>query len=366
MVNGPSGILTLSPDYRKPNYLPSKRQLRWEDGTVCNLYSGESVDSLRGLSTSHIWCDELAKYRYIEEAVEQIDYTLREGDSQQLLVTTTPRPHPVIKEYKEKAQTTDYVEMFRGTSFENPELGDRFQRKLQAAKDTRLGRQEIFGEILDDSVGELWSYSDISTTDPEDVPELKRIVVGLDPSVSNDEGDEAGIVVVGEGVDGVAYVLADLSGQYTTSEWAAVVVAAYRGSLSTVKDLCDCEGNRRLQEVAHMEYPYPPADKIHAERNQGGSLVEQQLRTLDHRIPYDSTHTTRPKDVRAEPVHSLYQAGKVKHVGQLPDLEDQLVEFMRDGQSPDRVDAMVYAVNKLLLVEKQSRKDAFSKILDSF
>lgn len=314
-----------------PRHKPSKRRVlvRPEHGQESRIqtYSAEEPDALRGFSGSAAWLDEFAKYSYPQQVWNQINFTLRGGDSQ-LLITTTPRPLPQIKELVQNPN----VHVIEGASWENEEnLDDRFQRKLQELEGTRLGRQEIHAQILEDA-GDLWDYEDIAHTKPEDVPELARIVVGLDPSVSDGDGDEAGIIVAGKDAHGIAYVLEDLSGQMETGKWGEVAVQAYLG----------------------QNHNWPRADRIHAERNQGGGLVKNQIRSVHDGAAYSSVHTTSPKRVRAEPVHSLYQRGRVKHVGQHPDLEDQMTDFTQaeDNDADDRVDAMVYAVSELLLSDE--------------
>ena len=202
----------------KPNHKPSKRRVLLKPGhgqeARIQTYSAEDPDALRGFSGSAAWLDELAKYSYPREVWNQINFTLRGGDSQ-LLITTTPRPIPLVRELAEDPN----VHVIRGSSHENEaNLDDRFQRKLNELEGTRLGRQEIHADILEDA-GDLWDYEDIGHITPEDIPELVRIVIGLDPSVSDAEGDEAGIVVAGADAQGTAYVLEDLSGQMTTSKW---------------------------------------------------------------------------------------------------------------------------------------------------
>ncbi|MCS3707193.1 phage terminase large subunit-like protein [Salinibacter ruber] len=362
MVEGPSGVQSVAPPGWRPRYEPSKRRLTWKNGSTATTYSGDKPDQLRGFSGEIVWADELAKMRFAGEVRDQIDYVLREGTDPQLLVTTTPRPIDVIKELQKEAHT------ITGSSFENEaNLAERFLRKLRKTEDTRLGQQEVHAKILE-AGGDLWTYGDISRCGPgrlgdeEDQVAIKRIVIGLDPSVSDDEGDLCGIVVVALGEDGKAYVLEDLSGQYTTSQWGAIVVAAYHGDLGRIDDMLGED-----IAIASRPYPWPPANEIHAERNQGGALVEGQIRTFDSQIAYDSTHTTRSKKVRAEPVHSLYQAGQVVHVGNHADLEDQLTSFLQDEDSPDRVDALVYAIHELMLEddEDEKRRDAFGKVLNS-
>jgi phage terminase large subunit-like protein len=367
---GPSSIMKVCPEDFQPNYYPSKRRIVFPNGARITTYSGEKPDQLRGLSGSHIWADEFAKYRYIAEAKEQIDYTLREGDQQQLFITTTPRPHPVIKDLVEKSKHSSHVDLITGSSFENKaNLGDRFLRKLEENKDTRLGQQEVYAKILENH-GDLWGYDDITHVSINDVPEIQHVVIGLDPTVSTSDGDEAGIVIVGLGVDGRAYVLADLSGQYNPSQWAAVTIAAYRGNLSLIsRFLEDGADTPRLKQIMKMDLSHvPPANEIYAERNQGGNLVQQQLSSIQSNIAYDSTHTQRSKFSRAEPVHTLYQTDKVKHVGHFSELEDQMTDFTAGlKDSPDRVDALVYGISKILLQDSdnslQRRSDNFSRIL---
>jgi phage terminase large subunit-like protein len=365
MVEGPSGILALAPPGMRPEYQPSKRRLTFPNGARVTTYSGDKPDQLRGFSGSAMWIDELAKFRYAQAIWDQVGYTLREGDEQQLLITTTPRPTTIIK----TLASSDDVELVTGSSFENEaHLGRRMLKTLEKVKDTRLGRQEIYAKILE-VTGDLWTYNDIQRgrvpTDKDGDYLLERIVIGLDPSTSDKEGDEAGIVVIGRAQNDKAYVLADLSGQYTTREWGAVTVAAYQGDLSLIEDYLDDTSNPDIRRVLSLDYPWGPAGRIHAERNQGGALVEQQLRTFDARIAYDSTHTSKSKDARAEPVHTLYQMGDVLHVGTFADLEDQMTSFLQDEESPDRVDALVYAVQDLMLQDHDETSDAFDAILQA-
>ena len=354
----------------QPQYQISKKRVSFQNSEGkeqrIKLASGDKPDGVRGFSGSIAWIDELAKMRYAQAVWDQVGMTMREGDSQQILITTTPRPIPIIKELVAGASDPDYpfdVELIQGSSLDNKaNLGRFMLRKIEKLRGTRLGRQEIDAEILD-AHGELWTYDDIGHVD--EAPDVfDRIVIGLDPSVSDEEGDEAGIIPVGKRGD-KAYVLADLSGQYTTREWAAVTVAAYKGNLSLIRQYLDAPYSEDIQRVLQLAYPYQPADKIHAERNQGGSLVEQQLKTLDKYIAYNSTHTSQSKHVRAEPVHTLYQTGNVVHVGQLSELEQQQTEFTHSGDSPDRVDALVYAVHDLLLQDANNDRteEAWDKIL---
>jgi len=337
----------------EPNYKRSESRIELRAGhgeARIQTYSGDSPDSLRGFSGSVAWIDELAKMRYARRVWDQINLTLREGGAQvghsQLLITTTPRPTPLLKELADEEE----VHVVRGSSWENREnLDARFERRLKKLEGTRLGKQEIGAEILEEA-GDLWDYKDIRHVEPADVPDLVRVCIGLDPTISNEEGDEAGIVVAGIGPDGTVYILADLSGQYTTQEWGAITVAAYRGDPSLVAEWLDSPYSEDVQQAITRPYPWRPADTIHAETNQGGELVTQQLRTYGSMAAVNGTHTTQSKRVRAEPVHHLYQRGRVQHVGTLSGLEDQLTDFLQttEGDSPDRADAAVYAAHDLV------------------
>ena len=339
----------------QPNYKRSEARIELttqEGGARVQLYNGNTPRGLRGFSGSVAHMDELAKYRYAESAWDQINLTLREGSEvggSQLLITTTPRPTPLIRRLVED----DDVHTISGSSWENEaNLDSRFKRRLEKLQGTRLGRQEVGAEVLEDA-GDLWDYDDIGTVLPSQLPEITRIVIGLDPSISNDDGDEAGIVVCGLGEDGRAYVLADLSGQFTTQEWGAVTVGAYNGRLQeTLEKYLDEPYSDDVQRLLEGSYRWRRADSIKAEVNQGGSLVESQLRSFDAQAAVNDTFTTQSKQSRAEPVHHLYQRGLVRHVGQLSGLEDQLVDFLTDqsdADSPDRADALVYAISELLL-----------------
>ncbi|AFH22435.1 terminase large subunit [environmental Halophage eHP-25] len=336
----------------QPNYKSSQARVELQAShgeSRIQLYSGDSPNSLRGFSGSVALIDELAKMRYQDSVLSQANLTLREGNSQ-LLVTTTPRPTDTIRKLVEDED----VHVITGSSWENEaNLDSRFIRQLEKLEGTRLGRQEVGAEILDSS-GDLWSHDDIHHVDPDTVPELKRICIGLDPTVSNSEGDEAGIVVVGLDNNEVCWVLEDLSGQYTTSEWGAVTVAAYQGNIRKIRQWLSKPYSDDVMRVIKQGYTRRPADCIHAETNQGGALVEQQLRTYGSLAVVNSTHATHSKQVRAEPIHHLYQRGRVVHVGNFPELEDQMTDFLQGSDSPDRADALVWAINELMINDQTS------------
>lgn len=339
---GPSSILRQSPPDFVPEYEPSKRRLTWPNGSVATSYAGDKPDQLRGFSGAFAWIDELAKYRHAAEVMEQLDYSLREGEKSEALITTTPRPIPVIR----SLISDESCLVIRGSSWENKHnLSQRFQSKLQKAAKTRLGRQEIYAEILDDAPGALWSRDSFVYAD--EAPALTQIVVAVDPSTTKSStSDEAGIVIAGK-MGGKAYVLADLSDRLSPSEWAQVAAAAYRGDLTPV---------RAVPALRHLyrDYPYGPADVIVAERNQGGEMVRSTLRSAHPKAHVETVHAKRGKKLRAQPVAALYEAGDVVHVGSVPALEDQMTSWDPDarGSSPDRIDALVYAVTHLLLKDK--------------
>jgi phage terminase large subunit-like protein len=267
-------------------------------------------------------CDELGAWRY-PEAWDQLQFGLRLGADPRVVVTTTPRPTPIIRQLVSEPTTITK----RGSTYENrAHLAPGFLQEIERRyAQTRLGRQEIFGEILDDHPGALFARADIEKARVRDVPPLIRIVVAVDPAISNHEGsNETGIVVVGLGTDINAYVLEDLSGRYSPYDWARTAVEAYH---------------------RHR------ADRVIAEKNQGGALVESNLRTVDPRIPYKGVVASRGKQTRAEPVAALYEQGRVHHVGYFAALEDQMVcwEPGPSAESPDRVDALVWGVFELLL-----------------
>lgn len=326
MVEGESGLLAIAPPWDRPEYEPSKRRLTWENGAIATTYSADEPERLRGPQHDFAWCDELAAWRY-PEAWDMLMFGLRLGLDPRAVVTTTPRPTKLIKALIADPKVT----VTRGTTYENaanlaPGFLEQIVRRYEG---TRLGRQELDAEILDDVPGALWTHGLIDATRVNTAPSMTRIVVSIDPAVSSDEhADETGIVVAGRDAAGHGYVLADLSGRYTPTEWAKAAIAAYR---------------------AHA------ADRIVAEINNGGDLVEATLRVVDPAVPFAAVHASRGKVARAEPVAALYEQGRVHHLGALPPLEDQMCCFAHDfsretaGYSPDRVDALVWGLSELLV-----------------
>jgi phage terminase large subunit-like protein len=331
-----SGILQVHPKAFRPIYNPSLKRLFWPNGAVASLYNATDPEELRGPQFDGAWCDELAKWRYCEETWDQLNFGLRIGDSPRVVISTTPKPIKVLKQIIADTATVVTV----GTTYENAEnLSPSFIKTVvRKYQGTRLGRQELDAELLEDVQGALWSRAVIDRlrVRPSDVPQLVRVVVAIDPGASsNEDSDETGIIAAGIGIDGHGYVLDDCSGIYkpyvvdaagNASGWAAEAIALFRAR---------------------------KADRIVAEVNNGGDMVEATVRMVDANVPYKAVHASRGKAIRAEPVSALYERGLVHHVGAFPVLEDQMCAFTSDfdrakaGYSPDRMDALVWAMTEL-------------------
>jgi predicted phage terminase large subunit-like protein len=329
MCEGPSGLMSISPEWNRPTYEPSKRRMTWPNGAVATCYSAEEAERLRGPQHDAAWCDELGCWKYADETWNQLQLGLRVGKHPKVVVTTTPRPTRLLKTLV--ARAGQGVVITRGATVENAaNLAAPFLDTITARyAGTRLGRQELEGELLEDVAGALWQRDWIDRDRASVAPELQRIVVAIDPAVSTVEGsDETGIIVAGIGRDGHGYILDDLSGRYAPHEWAAKAIAAYH---------------------KHK------ADRIVAEINQGGAMVEATIRVVDSKVPFKGIHASRGKTTRAEPVAALYEQRKIHHTASFPELEDQLCSFTSDfdraraGFSPDRLDSLVWALTELML-----------------
>jgi len=323
MVEGESGLLAISPPSERPLYEPSKRRLTWPNGAMATLFSADEPERLRGPQFDLAWCDELAAWRY-PMAWDMLMMGLRLGANPRVVATTTPKPVPLIRALLKAPDCA----VTRGSTRENADnLAPSFLGAILAQYDgTRLGRQELDAELLEDVPGALWTRDAIERARVDAAPGLRRIVVAIDPAVSSkDDADETGIVVAGLGEDGHGYVLDDRSGRLRPHEWAARAIAAFH---------------------AHH------ADRIVAEVNNGGEMVETTLRMLDASVPYKPVHASRGKMMRAEPVAALYEQGRVHHRGAFPALEDQMCVFAgaaSGGASPDRLDALVWALTELMV-----------------
>jgi len=327
MVEGESGILAVSPPWCRPLYEPSKRRLTWPGGAIATCFSADEPERLRGPQHDLAWCDELGAWRY-PEAWHMLMLGLRLGRPR-AVVTTTPKPTRLIRALAKSPTTV----VTSGSTYDNwANLAPAFLSTIVGKYDgTVLGRQEIHAEILDEADGAIWKRAWLAAAlvAPEEVPELKRVIVAIDPAVSAAPGaDETGIVAAGLGVDGLVYVLEDASGRFSPDEWARRAIALY-----------DRHG----------------ADRVIGEANNGGELIELTLRTVRPSVAYKAVHASRGKRTRAEPVAALYEQRKVRHAGTLPLLEDQMCNWSPGGaeRSPDRLDALVWAVTELAL-EAQS------------
>lgn len=324
MVEGESGVLAVSPPWFRPGYEPSKRRLTWPNGARATLFSAEEPDRLRGPQHTDAWADELAAWERDEDTWDQLQLGLRLGQRPRVVVTTTPRPTKLVKALAKDAGTF----VTRGSTYDNrANLSRVFLDKItKAYEGTRLGRQELYAELLEDTPGALWTLTQLEALRVSKAPPLRRVVVAVDPSVSaTDNSDECGIVVAGIGDhDGHGYILADLSGVMSPHDWATKAVWAYH----------------------HFQ-----ADAIVVETNNGGEMIELTIKTIDRSVRVKSVHASRGKRTRAEPVAALDEQGSIHHVGVLKGLEDQMTTWdaTSASRSPDRVDARVWAITDLML-----------------
>ena len=332
MIEGESGILAICPNDERPDYKVSKRQLIWPNGAKSLIFTADEPERLRGKQHMKLWMDELASWRYTE-SYDQAMFGLRLGDNPQTIVTTTPRPTPLIKKLARDPNTF----LTKGSTYDNrANLAATFYSHIiKTYENTRLGRQELNAEILEDNPNALWNQAQIDNLRVQKAPTtLIRIVVGVDPSVSDSEtSNETGIIVAGLGSDQHGYVLDDASLNSTVNGWAKKVVEAYKKS--------NC-------------------DRVIGEVNNGGDLVEAVIRNEDKNISYKKVHASRGKAKRAEPISALYEQGRIHHVGCFPKLEDQMCGFdpinPDESESPDRMDALVWAFSELFDGAIQSQR----------
>ncbi len=330
MIEGESGILACSPPDRRPVWRASKKQLEWPNGAVAQVFSAQDPDALRGPQFDAAWVDEFAKFRRAEDAWDMLQLCLRIGSDPRVVVTTTPQGLPALRKVLDDPKT---VRTHAATQANAANLADSFLADVTAKYDgTRLGRQELSGEILDGADGALWTRD---MFDRRAVPDgvFDRVVVAVDPPVSSGaRADECGIVVVGANLDGPRQM------------WRATVLADVSHKTSGPNDWA-----RRAQQAMHVFQ----ADRLVVEVNQGGDMVKQVIHSRDPMIPVRAVHASKGKGARAEPVAALYEQGRITHVPGLDTLEDQMCLMTPQGfqgqGSPDRVDALVWAVTDLLL-----------------
>lgn len=339
MIKGESGILNICNRWERPVF--KNGELHWPNGAVTLVFSAEEPERLRGKQHSNLWCDEVASWRY-RDTWDQAMFGLRLGDNPQVVITTTPRPVELIKELVKDKRTI----ITRGSTYENASnLAVNFITDLMKKYEgTRLGRQELEAELLDKNENALFDLDNIEAhrvkrlnSDNERIDyQFTRIVVAIDPAVtSSEKSDHTGIVVAGKGYDGHYYIIDDLTMLGKPVEWAKKAINAYH----------DYE-----------------ADRIVAETNNGGDMIEMVLRNVDNNISYKKVTATRGKMVRAEPIANLYEQGKVHHIGMFKELEDQMCNYTGDirEKSPDRFDALVWA-----LTELSSNPQSFVEYMDN-
>ncbi|MDP1911296.1 MAG: terminase family protein, partial [Hyphomicrobium sp.] len=326
MIDGVSGLLAIHTGDERPELEISKAQLVWPNGAIAQMFSAEDPDSLRGPQCDAAWCDELAKWRRADETWDMLQFGMRLGSSPQIAVTTTPRPLPMLKAIMDDPAT---VITRAATTANAAHLAPAFIAEMERRyAGTALGRQELLGEIVDEQSGSLWRRDWIERHRVKECPELTSIIVAVDPPVTaTANSDACGIVVAGLGADGRAYIAADRSLQGREPHvWARAAVRAYQEFM---------------------------ADRVVAEVNQGGDLVIAILRQIDETVAVRTVRATRGKWLRAEPVAALYAEGRIAHVGLHTTLEEQMLAFGADGlsrgRSPDRVDALVWALSELAI-----------------
>lgn len=330
MVEGESGILACSSVEFMPKWEPSKRRITWPNGSQATTFSAEEPDALRGPQCHFYWADELASWKYVTDTWDNLQFGARLGAHVQGIITTTPRPIPKLKELvlASKTGTPWKVHITRGNTYDNAKnLAPSFLASIKAAYEgSRLGRQEIEGQILDDNPRALWRREWIESSRTAKAPEkLSRIVVAIDPAGSDSESaDKTGIVVCASDWAGNYYVIDDATMTGTPLQWGTAAVALYH---------------------RHK------AGKLIAEKNYGGQMVEHVIKSIDEHAPVKLVTATRGKAVRAEPVSTKAEQGKIHHVGCFPLLEDELCEWDptdKNAASPNRLDALVWGITDLM------------------
>lgn len=338
MVEGESGLLAICPPWDKPEFEPSNRMVIWSNGAIATLYSAEEPERLRGPQHDAAWSDELAAWAKLQETWDQLQFGLRLGQNPRCVITTTPKPLPLVRQLANDPDCT----VTQGSTYDNrANLAPKFIKRIVTRYEgTRLGRQELRAELLEDVQGALWTLDTLIASHVTSHPDLQRIVVAVDPSGSDgaDEGDAQGIIVAGLGVDGLGYVLADRTCRMSPAGW----------------------GRRTVETFDEFE-----ADKVVAEKNYGGEMVKYTLQMARKDLPIRMVTASRGKVIRAEPIAALYEQGRVKHLvpdvepgepqdNPLAELEEELRQttgagYVGDG-SPNRMDALVWALSELFLI----------------
>jgi phage terminase large subunit-like protein len=344
MIFGESGILACSPPDRRPVWEAGRKRLVWQNGATAQVFSAHDPESLRGPQFDAAWADELAKWPKAEATWDMLQFALRLGDYPRQVVTTTPKNVRVLKSVMKNPST---VVTHAPTEANKAFLAQSFLEEVRARYDgTRLGRQELDGALLEDVDGALWTRAMIEAARGEKPPKFSRVVVAVDPAASGKAGsDQCGIVVVGVVTEGPpqewrAWVLEDATVSAAPTEWA-----------------------RTVAKVFHRH----AADRVIAEGNQGGEMVESVLRSVDALMPIRRVHARVGKSARAEPVAALYEQGRITHLRGLGPLEDQLCQMSRTGfqgkGSPDRADALVWALTELIIEPAKDWRDPHIRAL---
>ena len=323
---GESGLLSVIPKecFLKSNdqkgYSSSVSEIRLWNGSKITGYAAQEPERLRGPQFHRAWCDEVGAWRYGQDAFDQLMFGLRLGDNPQCVITTTPKPSKFIKDLISRND----CHVTTGSTFENKDNLAKSALKMlkERYEGTNLGRQELYAEIIEDFEGALWKSDMIDKTRINEDRDLSQIIIAIDPAVTaNANSDETGIVVVGKDYNNHYYVLEDLSGRHPPEKWGRIAVNAF--------------------------YEWE-ADRIVAEVNNGGDLVERLIRNIDSNISYRSVRATRGKILRAEPISALYEQERVHHVGAFSELESQMCSYTGDtNSSPDRLDALVWGLTEL-------------------
>ena len=322
-IDGPGGIKNINPAER-PDYQFGIKRLTWPNGSYATVYSDEEPESLRSFSGDTAWLDEFGKFKNAKDCWDNLQFGMRErsNDKPRILISTTPRPLPVLIQIEAMSGTI----VTTGSSYDNREnLAEEWYRdNIAIYEGTRFGRQEIHAEILLDVPGALWTRDNLDANRVKSAPPMRRIVVAIDPAAtSNEDSDESGIVVAGLGEDGHGYVLGDHSLRASPDAVCQKAVGAYWA-------MC--------------------ADRVVAEVNNGGEWIEPVVRAVDKTVAYKAVHASRGKRTRAEPISALYEQNRVHHVGAYPKLEDQMTSYTSDSkESPDRMDALVWGLTELML-----------------
>ncbi len=356
MVEGESGLLAVCPPWDKPRFEPSNRAVVWKNGAMATLYSAEEPERLRGPQHECGWADELAAWTKLQDTWDQLQFGLRLGDAPQCVITTTPKPLPLVRSL---AKDPDTVISTGSTYANKANLAPTFISKIVGRYEgTRLGKQELHAQLLDDVPGAFWTIEMLVAAHVRTHPDLQRVVVAVDPSGSNgdDQGDAQGIVIAGKGVDGRGYVLGDWTCKMSPAGW----------------------GRRVVEAFDHFK-----ADRVAAEKNYGGDMVKFTIETHRQNIPITMVTASRGKAIRAEPIAALYEQGRISHVVPAPEdgqpefnefaeLEEELRHFTSQDYlgdaSPNRADALVWALTELFLTDNadgwiQFYKEEYEKMV---